>query len=78
MQKRKIQTSKILVLFLVATFTLSIISADMILRETPQSLYNFGDTINVPIKILSSKDVQGFFTINLLCGEKKLKFSENI
>lgn len=73
MQKRKIQTSKILVLFLVATFTLSIISADMILRETPQSLYNFGDTINVPIKILSSKDVQGFFTINLLCGGKEIE-----
>lgn len=63
----------------IAVLLLSTISAEMILQQQPKELYNYGDVVDVPIKIKAMKDMQGTLSMNLICaGEEFEKFKEDI
>lgn len=54
-------------LFLTVALT-NFISSEIILSETPNPIYNLGDTINQTIRITSPTATDNTFTIKLLCG----------
>ncbi len=60
---RKIIFSAILLIFLITT-----ISADVIINQQPNDVYNLGDTLSIPIKITTLIDITNLFTINLICN----------
>ncbi len=60
---RKIIFSLIFIVFLT-----SVIAADIIITQQPNDVYNLGDTINLPVKITTSKDLTSLFTIKLICN----------
>lgn len=63
----------------VAILLLSTLSAEMILKEDPKELYNYGDVVTVPVKVLATKNMQGFLSMNLICaGEEYEMFREYI
>jgi len=57
----------IISLAFVLLFT-SLISADMIVTQQPKKLYNLGEKVKIPIKIMPAMDISSLFTINLICN----------
>lgn len=53
---------------LVFAFLISTISADLIITQEPNSQYNLGDMVRVPIKISSLSDVNDFLKTYLICN----------
>lgn len=49
-------------------FSLNIVSAEIILSQSPDSIYNLGDSIALQAKITSASDAGETFRINLLCS----------
>jgi len=56
----------ILIAFLLL-FT-SIVSAELILTEQPNELYNLGGVIRIPAKVATTEGVDAFFTMKLICN----------
>src|SRR3989344_7932015 len=58
-----------LILFTLFTsiLLLSIASAELIITQ-PRSIYNFGDSFDISIKIIPQKDANSFFTATLVCS----------
>ena len=61
---------KTIFIFLFAILFSPFASAEIIANQQLNSLYNLGDVINFPVKIVASSDIKNFFSINLLCDEK--------
>ncbi|MCK5615234.1 hypothetical protein KAR91_75925 [Candidatus Pacearchaeota archaeon] len=55
-------------LFLCAIFLMQVASAEIIVNEEPNDLYNIGDVLNFPIKIAAAVDTNDFLSVNLLCN----------
>ena len=47
---------------------ISIVSADVIITQQPNELYNLGDTLDIPVKITTLTDMKSIFTLNLICS----------
>jgi hypothetical protein len=54
------------VIFLI--LLVSIVSADVIITQKPNEVYSLGDTLNIPIKVTSTKNIATLFTIDLICN----------
>ena len=52
-------------------YVLSLISAEVIIQQQPNSLYNFGDVASVGVKIAASQNINDFFSMVLICGGKE-------
>ena len=46
----------------------SIASAEILINQQPEALYNLGDVVNLPLKIVASEDIAQTFNIKLICG----------
>lgn len=60
---------KILTL-VIAVLLLPIISADILITQ-PQNLYSLGDPVSIPITVKTSTEVNGFFSVLLICNGKE-------
>jgi hypothetical protein len=61
------------------TFFISLASAEVIITEQPNEIYNLGDIIEIPIKITTITEINKPFTINIICnGIETLSYFENI
>jgi hypothetical protein len=61
------------IIFLIfAILLVSVVSADMVLNQQPREVYNLGEVINLPIKIIAYADMTSFFSVELLCNGEKL------
>ncbi len=58
-------------LFLVIT---QIISAEIIINEQPLDLYNLGEPLIIPMKIVTTSGMNGFFQAFLLCNGQSREF----
>jgi hypothetical protein len=56
---------------------LSLVSAEIIITEQPQEVYNFGDLVSVPTTIKAVTDLTGTFQMDLLCGGHQINFYKN-
>ncbi len=46
----------------------SFVSADIIIQGQPKELYNIGDTIDIPLKIVALENIKNTFSMNILCN----------
>src|SRR3989344_4227615 len=46
----------------------SFVSADIIIQGQPKELYNLGDTIEIPLKIVALENIKNTFSMNILCN----------
>ncbi len=54
-------------LLLTLLFT-SLVSADLILTQQPGELYNLGEVIRIPAKVVTTEGVDAFFSMKLICN----------
>jgi len=55
-------------LFVCAIFFISFISAEVIINKDLSELYNIGDVIDFPVKVVASTTTDDFLSINLFCS----------
>lgn len=65
-----------LFLFAVVLFS-TFASAEIIFNQQPNEIYNYGDTIIVPVKVKSLTEVSKNFNMDLICGGKYVNFYKN-
>lgn len=58
---------KIIPLLLFAIFLTSVVSAEIIIQQQPDELYNLGEEISVPVILKASGDTRGSLDTELLC-----------
>ena len=68
---------RVLPIILIALMICSFASAEMIINQQPNKVYNLGDSVTVPITIKSIAGVSGMFSMDLLCGNKQVNFYKN-
>ena len=67
----------ILLTFLFALIIVPFASAELIINQQPDEIYNIGDTINIPVSIMTSSDISDEFYMNLICSGKVIQFCQN-
>jgi hypothetical protein len=67
---------KLIVLFMLF-LVFPLISAEIIINQQPQEVYNLGDTIPFSITLKSTMDVSGIFQVDLLCSGQTVNFYKN-
>ncbi|MEK6757693.1 MAG: hypothetical protein AABX88_01055 [Nanoarchaeota archaeon] len=58
---------RIFILPLLVILLVSSVSAEIIINQQPETLYNLGDVITFPVKIVATKDVKTSFNLDLVC-----------
>ena len=53
---------------ILALFLTSLVSADILITKNPESSYNLGDVIDVPVKVTTLGQINNFLRINLICN----------
>jgi len=59
---------KIIFLLIFVILISSFASAEMIITEQPKEFYNMGDIISMPLKIITTNEVNAFFSMYLICN----------
>ncbi len=59
---------KIIFLLIFVILISSFASAEIIINEQPKEFYNMGDIINMPLKIITTNEVNAFFSMLLICN----------
>jgi len=67
----------ILTLLILVTSFISAETAIISFTQQPKLIYNMGDTINLPIKIIASEDFSELFQMNLICNGTYVPFYMN-
>ncbi|MCK5624330.1 hypothetical protein KAI04_00630 [Candidatus Pacearchaeota archaeon] len=67
-----------LIFLILLVLTISTISADVIITQQPNEVYNLGDVVNLPMKITTAVELpSSIFKINLICnGIETLVYQE--
>jgi hypothetical protein len=61
---------------LILMFT-SLVSAEIIITEQPDQIYNLGDTLSIPMTIRATNDLSGSLELDLLCSGSSQNFYRN-
>jgi hypothetical protein len=56
---------------------LSSVSAEIVVLQQPNSIYNVDDTITIPITVKAVEEISGTFSMDLLCSGKTVNFYRN-
>ena len=68
---------KKIVVVLIFFLLFPLISAEITINQQPDSIYNFGDVISVPITVRTTTNVAGFFNMDIICGDNEINFYKN-
>ncbi len=68
---------KILFTLLLVVLLTSFVSAEIIMNQPIEAVYNLGDTINLPIILKATYDISGSFNMDLLCNGNEINFYKN-
>ncbi len=68
---------EIVLTFLLMVMISSFASAEMIINQQPNKVYNLGDSVTIPVTIKTITGVSGTFSMDLLCGTKQINFYKN-
>ncbi len=55
----------------------SVVSAEIIVTQQPNSIYNYGDIVMVPVTIKGSADILGVLEMSLICNGAEKNFYRN-
>ena len=62
---------------IILSLLISFTSAEIVITQQPNTLYNFGDLISVPVIITSPTDISGAVEMNLICNGIETNFYKN-
>lgn len=68
---------RVLPLIFITLLVLSFASAEMIINQQPEKIYNLGDSVVVPITVKTIAGVSGIFSMDLICSGKQINFYKN-
>jgi hypothetical protein len=68
---------KLLTLVFLVIILSSFASAEILVTQQPNKVYNLGDSVTVPITIKTLTGVSAVFSMDLLCGAKDINFYKN-
>jgi len=68
---------RILTTLLLAIMICSFASAEMIINQQPDKIYNIGDSVTIPVTIKTVTGVSAMFSMDLFCGSKQINFYKN-
>ncbi len=68
----------LLLILIPLLFLFPLISGIIIINQQPEEIYNLGDVISFPIKIISSGGTIGSLNIDLMCGVQKVNYKTGI
>ena len=68
---------KLVVTLLIMFLFFPLISADVIINQQPQGIYNLHNVIEIPVTVKSTSGVSGILNIDLLCGSSQVNFYKN-
>ncbi len=66
-----------IILLTLAILLLSLVSAEIIINEQPQEVYNLGDIVSIPTTIKAVADITGIFQMDLFCEGHQINFYKN-
>ena len=66
----------IIALIIFGIILASLASAEILIVEQPNEIYNLGDTINLNFKVVTLEDLSNFFNMNFVCNGKKTKIPQ--
>ena len=66
-----------LVLFILSVFLISFVSADILLLQQPDELYNFGGAISIPVIVKTTTELSGNLQMDLICNGEEVNFYKN-
>jgi hypothetical protein len=70
---KRVTVITILILMIILPFS----SADIIINQQPNKIYNLGDSVLVPVTIKTITGLSSTFSMDLLCGNKQINFYKN-
>ncbi len=68
---------KIIYLFVLSVFLISLVSSEIIIEKTMDEIYNLGDSFDIPVVIKSAVGLSGLFQMNLICNGVETNFYKN-
>ncbi len=68
---------EIVLTFLLIVMISSFASAEMIINQQPNKVYNLGDSVTLPVTVKTITGTSGIFSMDLLCGTKQINFYKN-
>ncbi|HUW43496.1 MAG TPA: hypothetical protein VMV95_00860 [Bacillota bacterium] len=68
----------LLVLLMSVLVLFPLTSATLIINQQPAEVYNLGDVISVPVKVVSTGEMLGSLNIDLICGTQKVNYKVGI
>ena len=66
-----------IITFILIILLTSLASAEIIIQQQPNSLYNLGDTLNLPVKVIAPSTIKSYLNMNLICNEKESSVYKN-
>ena len=58
----------LLIFGILAVFLISLVSAEIVISQQPKELYNMGEVVEIPVKIVTAIDINNFFSTHLICN----------
>ncbi len=68
---------KKVIVFLALLLIVPFISADLVITQQPNEVYNLGDIVNIPITVKSLTDISGILEMDFICGGRISNFYKN-
>ncbi|MBA7682449.1 hypothetical protein ES703_90799 [subsurface metagenome] len=68
---------KVIILLIFVILFTSLVSAEIIITQQPNKIYNLGDTISIPVTIISQSKVSGILQMGLICNGHEINFYED-
>ncbi|MFH1503742.1 MAG: hypothetical protein ABIE36_03735 [Candidatus Diapherotrites archaeon] len=68
---------KVFILFIFTLILISTVSAEILILQQPNKIYNIDDTITIPVTIKTISEISGTFSMDLLCSGKQVNFYRN-
>ena len=67
---RKLTKTEFGILFVISfsLFLITFTSAAISLEQQPSQIYNLGDTLNIPLKIVADSPIDNLLSVKLICG----------
>ena len=67
----------IFAIFILALLITPFISAEIIINQQPNKVYNLGDSVTVPVSIFATSTISDDLHMDLICGGKAVSFCQN-
>ena len=59
---------RVIIFLAILVMLTTLVSADVIFTDQPKEIYNYGDILEIPIKITTTENIQSTFRLNIICN----------